>query len=327
MSIYPGSVATDTDLSIAKNFVRSTLPLAINNSQTTITLLNASSFPSVGYISMDTEVAFYAGKAGNDLISVIRGVDGTTATSHVVNSLVKHSIVAIHHNSMKDEIIAVETDLVDKFSLLKIDTINSRVGIGVTAAAESLELSGAILLGNASGTANGTIRYTGSDVEARVGGAWLSLTSSGGSGGVNPGVAGFLTFYQSTGSTVDDQSTLFYDSVNSLFGVGTTTPTSLLHVDGTIAHRFTTITTTTTLDNHYIVYADATAGNITVNLPDASLVPGRRYIVKKIDATANTVTIDALGGQTIDNFLTLVLTVQDESYTIDSDGVLNWGVN
>jgi len=60
---------------------------------------------------------------------------------------------------------------------------NGLIGIGVTPSAESLELAGAILLGNAAGTANGTVRYTGSDIEGRKGGAWVSLTATAGADG------------------------------------------------------------------------------------------------------------------------------------------------
>ena len=59
------------------------------------------------------------------------------------------------------------------------------VGIGNTNPQEILHLNGAIIVGGASNTNNGTIRYTGSDLEGRVGGAWLSLTSVGGGGGLS----------------------------------------------------------------------------------------------------------------------------------------------
>lgn len=61
---------------------------------------------------------------------------------------------------------------------VKID-LNGLVGIGLTPSAEKLEVNGAMVLGNASGTADGTIRWTGSDFEGRKGGAWQSMTASG----------------------------------------------------------------------------------------------------------------------------------------------------
>lgn len=61
---------------------------------------------------------------------------------------------------------------------LKID-LNGLVGIGLTPSAEKLEVNGAVKIGTASGTADGTIRYTGTDFEGRKGGSWVTMTASG----------------------------------------------------------------------------------------------------------------------------------------------------
>jgi hypothetical protein len=72
-----------------------------------------------------------------------------------------------------------------------------------------------------------------------------------------------------------------------------------------------------------VIIADATSGAITVNLPDAAGNTGRRYSIKKVDATANLVTIDGDGGDTIDGQTTKVLSDQYDSVTVVSDGT-NW---
>jgi hypothetical protein len=61
---------------------------------------------------------------------------------------------------------------------------------------------------------------------------------------------------------------------------------------------------------------DATSGNITINLPAISGRIGRIYIIKKTDASVNTVTIDASGSETIDGITTYVLTAQYKYVTI-----------
>ena len=58
------------------------LATSINSSITTIALVNASSYPSTGIITVDSEKISYASKDGNTLIGCIRGVEGTTAASH-----------------------------------------------------------------------------------------------------------------------------------------------------------------------------------------------------------------------------------------------------
>lgn len=54
---------------------------------------------------------------------------------------------------------------------------------------------------------------------------------------------------------------------------------------------------------------NAVGGNMTINLPKA-IGNGRLVTVKKIDASANTVTVDGSGAETIDGAATKVLTVQ-----------------
>lgn len=66
--------------------------------------------------------------------------------------------------------------------------IQGSVGIGTTSPGEKLEVSGAVKIGAAAGTADGTIQWTGSDFQGRKGGAWVTLT--GASGDITDVVAG-----------------------------------------------------------------------------------------------------------------------------------------
>lgn len=63
---------------------------AIDNSQTTITLADASSFPTSGKVIIENEVITYSGKSTNDLTGCTRGTNGTTAVSHLDTTVVKH---------------------------------------------------------------------------------------------------------------------------------------------------------------------------------------------------------------------------------------------
>lgn len=71
------------------------------------------------------------------------------------------------------------------------------------------------------------------------------------------------------------------------------------------------------------VEVNATAGAVTVALPPAALFTGRLVAVKKIDATANAVTIDPSGAETIDGAATLGLSAQWQTAFLLSDGA-NW---
>lgn len=73
-----------------------------------------------------------------------------------------------------------------------------------------------------------------------------------------------------------------------------------------------------------VILADASGGAQVITLP---LAADRRKIflfVKKIDASANTVTIQPSGGETIDGAASLVIATQYQCYTILSDGVSAW---
>lgn len=75
---------------------------------------------------------------------------------------------------------------------------------------------------------------------------------------------------------------------------------------------------------HVVILCDATANNITVNLPTAvgSIII---FDIKKTDSSANTVTVDGNTTETIDGGTTAVLAVQNESITIISDNA-NWRI-
>src|SRR6056300_613113 len=61
----------------------STLDGAITDSDTTITLDDASSFTTTGTIKIGSEIITYTGKSSNDLTGGTRGTNGTTAAAHV----------------------------------------------------------------------------------------------------------------------------------------------------------------------------------------------------------------------------------------------------
>jgi carbon monoxide dehydrogenase subunit G len=74
-----------------------------------------------------------------------------------------------------------------------------------------------------------------------------------------------------------------------------------------------------------VILMDATGAARTVNLPDAATHEGKEFDIKKIDASANAVTIDGDGADTIDGSASVSITKQHESLRIVSDGV-NWRI-
>lgn len=79
------------------------------------------------------------------------------------------------------------------------------------------------------------------------------------------------------------------------------------------------------LSTDEVLLVDASSAAVTVDLPAIStLATGKTYTVKKIDSSANTVTIDGDGSETIDGALTVVIASQYDSVTVFHDDTEWW---
>jgi len=109
-------------------------------------------------------------------------------------------------------------------------------------------------------------------------------------------------------------------------GIGVTNPSSLLHVAGSFATQVNSFAANITLDGtRHVALVDATAAARTITLPAATGISGRQYVIKKVDASANTVTVDGNASETIDGALTYVLSAQYKYVVLVSNGS-NWSV-
>ena len=110
-------------------------------------------------------------------------------------------------------------------------------------------------------------------------------------------------------------------------GVGTTTPTSMLDVRGSMAtaYRAFTANTTATITDNLLVFTGTTATTITI--PTAVGCTGRSYMVKNASTTLPTPVLSIAGtaGQTVDGS-TYTLSNNNESVTLISNGA-NWNVS
>lgn len=130
MAIFPGAIATDSDLYIAVNNQSTLLtdnPLTIG--ATTVNVISTTGFPAVGFISIDAEIIKYTGITATSFTGCTRGADGTTAASHLLNAQVDHNVIAAHHNAPKDEIIAIETMLNAKLGTSSAPYTSGRVAV------------------------------------------------------------------------------------------------------------------------------------------------------------------------------------------------------
>jgi len=96
--------------------------------------------------------------------------------------------------------------------------------------------------------------------------------------------------------------------------------TNSQHSSITSLNTYTT-TQALTSDNGYVL-CDATGGIFTVTLPAAS--SRKRLHIKKIDGSANAVTVQRAGADSIEGATSLALTTQYKSCTLYSDGTSTW---
>jgi hypothetical protein len=172
-----------------------------------------------------------------------------------------------------------------------------------------------------------------------VGNSTLSttgLTLSSGSGTISTiftaqsiGTVTNNTFYIRTNNTERWQVTLanllpVTDNASDL-GLSTNRVRSLYTSGGYTAGITTKTANYTATANDFTIIVDATAGAVTITLPAASSNAGRIYNIKKIDASANSVTIDPNGAELIDGAATFGNTTQYRNFQIQCDGT-GWHV-
>jgi hypothetical protein len=124
MAVYPSNTPSDADLYVALDNFGTTLNGAIDDSQTTITLTSTVGLPTVGILTVESEKIKYTGISGNDITGCVRGFSSTTNSSHANGVTVEFNVVEEHHNTLKDEVIAIATDNRNTFSADLNDSIS-----------------------------------------------------------------------------------------------------------------------------------------------------------------------------------------------------------
>lgn len=164
---------------------------------------------------------------------------------------------------------------------------------------------------------DGDLWITTTGFYARVNGVTHDLLAGGGT--IGGSIAANQVAVGSGADAIGGSADLTWDgsilSVTGSFGVSGSTDFGLIEVS----------TNTLLDDTHHTIIVDATAGNVIVTLPATTSITGRRYEIKKVDATANVVTIQADAGDTIDGAASYNLTAQYQTRVIAaSDASNSW---
>src|SRR4030095_11707664 len=107
---YPASIAHDDPLKVASNRIRTSLVRSVQSGDTLLTVSDASRIVPQMLLSVDSEIVSVSSVDGN-ILTVVRGFDGTPPCPHSSGRPLDANIVAWHHNVLAAEIEAIETAL------------------------------------------------------------------------------------------------------------------------------------------------------------------------------------------------------------------------
>jgi hypothetical protein len=208
------------------------------------------------------------------------------------------------------------TGIDDNASSLAV-TINSsgNVGVGTTAPAAMLSVGSSSQFQVSSSGDLAKINDVAYGWPASQGGAGTVLSNDG---------SGTLSWTAAAAQWAASGSDIYYSSGKT--GIGTSTPTSSLHVAGSLAVQLAAKTanyTLTAADN--VILGNASGGSFTLTLPTAVGIAGRTYTLKKVDSSVNAITVATTSAQTIDSSSTWSLSNQYQYVMVISDGA-NWSV-
>lgn len=135
----------------------------------------------------------------------------------------------------------------------------------------------------------------------------------------------FTSISDVSGGWVDDGVVVRLETITDEVGIGTTSPESTLHVEGSLSVKVTSTSASVAAGDEGVLLVDASGGARTITLPAAASSTSRVYHIKKTDSSSNAVTIDGNAAETIDGSTTQDINLPNESLTIACDGS-NWSI-
>lgn len=290
------------------------------SAQISLTEVPQGPFPSVtitGSGGPYTQISGGSPVGGQFVVNYVTGVVSFNSTQN-------GNVVLVSYTGLGSEIAAEDINEVQ-------DPLNSIMSLTLvynspfTSASATWSLAPNLAVTTLNGLQNAVQLLPGANITITPSGNSLVIASTGGGGSTPGGANGSVQFNILGTSLGGDAANFYWDSANLRLGLRSgITPVSTLDNSGSfgLPSRTTTVTSGASATD-YTILCNAIGGAINVSLPIASTVPRRVYVIKKIDASVNLVTVQASGGDFIDGSATFPMSVQWQSVTVQSNGT-NW---
>lgn len=204
--LFPAAPDDGDSLIRAANNATSTLAAPLAAGDGTLTLADASRFPTASSLSLPAEIVYYTGKVGNTLTGLVRSCEGTTAAALLpAGTVIELRATARHHTVLADAIIATQGKLGSGASAPATATFLKGTGPGTSAwsALASGEVTAALgytPITPTGATAGGLLVGTGADTAAWQ--ATSALVFTGGQLGINRAAPGAMLHAVASGAAV-----------------------------------------------------------------------------------------------------------------------------
>ncbi|MFP5519911.1 MAG: hypothetical protein ACLGGX_08405 [Bdellovibrionia bacterium] len=216
----------------------------------------------------------------------------------------------------------------------ELSVSGSSVGVGIASPSQKLDV---VIDDAATNTVTTVARFAHSTTGTAAAGFGAALLLGGERSDATLGSLGSIQALWSDATTGAEDSDIDFRPVlngalstvlrlrsTGVVGIGTIDPRSTLQVNGSFATVFSSKTAAYTLNiGDSVIATDASGAAFAVTLPTAVGITGREYTIKKIDNSANAVTVTPSGTETIDGAASYSLGAQWKYVKMISDGA-NW---
>lgn len=118
LSVYPEAIDNKETLYEVKNNASTKLRQSLSFTGNAVVVESTSQFPDKGIIKVSSnlesksgELIYYSSKTSNTFKGLVRGFAGSVRSQWNIGSSVSNTVSAEHHNSIKDAILKIETNL------------------------------------------------------------------------------------------------------------------------------------------------------------------------------------------------------------------------